>query len=86
MVDIKCDGDASSPTNGVGWLIVYGVSGNHHDVPSTVFDRLFVIQQGNMLMETGIDMNYQILKNLPDPTGDFQAARKKYVDDKTATK
>ena len=37
-------------------------------------------------METGINMNYQILKNLPNPTADFQAARKKYVDDKTAVK
>ena len=86
MVDIKCDGTSSSPTNGTGWMIVYGISGTHNDVPSAVFDRPFVIQQGNMLMETGIDMSYQILKNLPDPTGDFQAARKKYVDDKTVTK
>ena len=39
-----------------------------------------------MLIETGIDMSYQILKNLPNSTGDFQAARKKYVDDKTAAK
>ena len=37
-------------------------------------------------MEVPLDMNYQILRNLPDPTGDFQAARKKYVDDKTVTK
>ena len=51
MVDIKCDGTSSSPTNGVGWMIVYGISGTHNDVPSAVFDRPFVIQQGNMLME-----------------------------------
>ena len=76
MVDIKCDNDASSPVNGVGRMIVYGISGTHSDVDSAVFDRLFVIQQGNMLMETGIDMSYQILKNLPNPTADFQAARK----------
>ena len=86
IVDIKCDGDASSPVKGTGSMIVYGISGTHNDVDSAVFDRLFVIQQGNMLMETGTDMSYQILKNLPDPTGDFQAARKKYVDDKTVTK
>ena len=67
-------------------MIVYGISGTDNDVPSAVFDRPFVIQQGNMLMETGIDMSYQILKNLPNRTGDFQAARKKYVDDKTVTK
>ena len=67
IVDIKCDGDASSPVKGTGSMIVYGISGTHNDVDSAVFDRLFVIQQGNMLMETGTDMSYQILKNLPRP-------------------
>ena len=67
-------------------MIVYGIEGTHNDVPSAVFDRPFVIHRGNILMETGIDMSYQILRNLPDPTADFQAARKKYVDDRTSVK
>ena len=86
MVDIKCDGTSSSPTNGTGWMVVYGIEGTHNDVPSAVFDRPFVIHRGSILMEIPLDMNYQILRNLPDPTADFQAARKKYVDDKTAEK
>ena len=86
LVDIKCDGTSSSPVNGVGWMIVYGISGTHNDVPSAVFDRPYVIQNKSVLMEIPLDMNYQILRNLPDPTGHFQAARKKYVDDKTVTK
>ena len=86
MVDIKCDGTAISPVNGVGWMIVYGISGTHNDVPSAVFDRPYVIRNNSILMEIPLDMNYQILRNLPDPTGDFQAARKKYVDDKKVTK
>ena len=86
MVDIKCDGDASSPVNGVGWMVVYGIEGTHNDVPSAVCDRPNVIHRGTVLMEIPLDMNYQILRNLPDPTADFQAARKKYVDDKTVTK
>ena len=86
MVDIKCAGISSSPTNGVGWMIVYGIEGTHHDVPSSVFDRPYVIQNNSVLMEIPRDMNYQILRNLSDPTADFQAARKKYVNDKTVTK
>ena len=85
-MDIKCDGTSNSPLNGVGWMIVYGLSGTHNDVPSAVFGRPYVIQNNSVLMEIPLDMNYQILRNLPDPTADFQAARKKYVDDKTVTK
>ena len=33
-----------------------------------------------MFMETGIDMNYQILQNIPAPTANSHAAPKQYVD------
>ena len=69
MVDIKCDGDSSSPANGTGWMIVYGIEGTHNDVPSGVFDRPFLIYRGNMFKEVEIDMNYQALWNLPSPSG-----------------
>ena len=62
MVDIKCDGNSSSPANGTGWMIVYGIEGTHNGVPSSVFDRLYVIKRGDMFMEVDLDMNYQILK------------------------
>ena len=52
MVDIKCDGDSSSPANGVGWMIVYGISGTHNDVPSSVFDTPFVLEEQKMVLQT----------------------------------
>ena len=33
MVDNKCDGTSSSPTNGTGWMVVYRIEGTHNDVP-----------------------------------------------------
>ena len=80
MVDIKCDGDSSSPANGTGWMIVCGISGTHNDVPSDVLDRLFVNKRGDMFMEVDLDMNYQGLRNLPNPTNQTDAATKEYVD------
>ena len=59
MVDIKCDGTSSSPANGTGWMVVYGIERTHTDVPSSVFDRPFLIYRGDMFMEIEIDMNYQ---------------------------
>ena len=85
MVDIKCDGTSSSPTNGTGWMVVYGISGTHNDVPpSAVFDRPYVIENGALFMECNLDMNKNSLMNVASPNGDFQAANKKYVD-KTAS-
>ena len=85
MVDIKCDGTSSSPTNGTGWMVVYGISGTHNDVPpSAVFDRRYVIENGALFMECNLDMNKNSLMNVASPNGDFQAANKKYVD-KTAS-
>ena len=80
MVDIKCDGDSSSSANGTGWMIVYGISGTHNDVPSSVLDCPFLIFRGDMFMEVDLDMNYQGLRNLPNPTNQADAATKQYVD------
>ena len=70
----------SSSVAATGWMIAYGVEGTHNDVPSSVFDRPYVIARGSLFMETGIDMNYQTLDNLPAPTFTSQAVPKKYVD------
>ena len=51
MVDIKSDGDASSPAKGKGWMIVYGIEGTHNDVSSSVLDTPFLISGGSMLMQ-----------------------------------
>ena len=85
MVDIKCDGDASSPANGEGWMIVYGISGTHHDVPSAVLDTSSIIQNGQEIMQVDLNMNGKRITNLPDPTGNQQAATKIYVDNSGLT-
>ena len=80
MVDIKCDGASSSPVDGTGWMVVYGIKGTHNDVPSSVFDRPYVIARGDMFMEIDLDMNCQVLRNLPPPSDNTDAATKEYVD------
>ena len=64
MVDMKCDVDQKSSDN-VGWLIVWGVSGIHTTVPSSVFDQPFVFETGKMVMETDLDLNGKRLLNYP---------------------
>ena len=62
MVDMKCAVDQDS-SNNVGWLIVWGVSGFHSDVPSSVYDQPFVFETGKMVMETDLDLNGKRLLN-----------------------
>ena len=80
MVDIKSDGDASSPAKGEGWMIVYGIEGTHNDVPSNILDTPFTISGGDMLLQVPINMNKKTIENLPPPTETTQAATKGYVD------
>ena len=61
-------------------MVVYGIEGTDTDVPSSVFDRPYVISRGDMFMEVEIDMNNQVLRNLPAPTNNTDAATKQYVD------
>ena len=56
-VDIKCDGTLSTPVAATGWMIVYGVGGTHNDVPSSVFDTPFVLEEQKMVMQTDLDLN-----------------------------
>ena len=64
MVDIKCAVDQNL-SNNVGWLIVWGVSGFHATLPSSVFDQPFVFETGKMVMETDLDLNGKRLLNYP---------------------
>ena len=38
--DLKCQGTASSDTQGIGHLIVYGIKGAQNDVDSAVYDTV----------------------------------------------
>ena len=64
LVDMKCAVDQTSSDN-VGWLIVWGVSGIHTTVPSSVYDQPFVFESGKMVMETDLDLNGKRLLNYP---------------------
>ena len=64
MVDMKCDVDQNS-SNNVGWLIVWGVVEYHSSVPSAVYDRPYLVENGKMVMETDLDLNGKRLLNYP---------------------
>ena len=51
-IDMHCQGTASSPTQGIGYMIVYGVKGSQNDVDSSVYDTAYVIENGKMVMQT----------------------------------
>ena len=56
---------ASSPTQGIGHMIVYGVKGSQNDVGSSVYDTAYVIENGKIVMQTDLDMNvYRLLNSV----------------------
>ena len=64
MIDLKSKGGAATPTRGDGRLIVYGITGTHNDVSSSVLDTPYVVENGKMVMETDLDLNGKRLLNL----------------------
>ena len=60
-------GGAATPTRGDGRLIVYGITGTHNDVSSSVLDTPYVVENGKMVMETDLDLNGKRLLNLNYP-------------------
>ena len=63
MIDLKSKGGANTPTRGDGRLIVYGITGTHNDVSSSVLDTPYVVENGKMAMETDLDLNGKRLLN-----------------------
>ena len=80
MVDLHCQGDSSSPSQGLGWLIVYGVEGIRGNVPSDVLDRPSIIDSGEEIMQVKLNMNQKEIFNVPIPKQNDDAANKQYVD------
>ena len=56
-IDMHCQGTASSSTQGVGYLIVYGVKGSQSNVDSDVYDTAYVVENGKMVMQTDLSLN-----------------------------
>ena len=45
-------------------MIVYGIEGRQNDVDSDVFDALYVLEKGEMVIQTDLDMNgYGVLNS-----------------------
>ena len=54
---------AYDPTTTI-FVVVYGVSGHQNDVESSVWDRVYFIQNNTVLFEAAIDMNKHDIKNI----------------------
>ena len=67
MVDLKCDGSPTSRTQGQANLIIYGIEGNHSDVPADVYDKVFIFEDNKMLMATKLHMNNKRIINVKNP-------------------
>ena len=64
-IGMRCQGTASSDAQGIGHLIVYGIKGAQNDVDSAVYDTAYVVENGEMVMQTGLDMNgYKLLNSI----------------------
>ena len=62
-IDMHCQGTASSSTQGVGYLIVYGVKGSQSNVDSDVYDTAYVVENGKMVMQTDLSLNGHQLRS-----------------------
>ena len=67
MIDLKSKGGPATPTRGDGRLIVYGITGTHNDVSSSVLNTPYVVENGKMVMETDLDLNGKSLLNYNPP-------------------
>ena len=75
---INLHGKTTSSTT--GHLIVYGVKGYVSSVEPKIYDTVFSVYNGNMVMQTNIDLNNHKIINLANPTDDGDACNKRYVD------
>ena len=67
MIDLKKQGGSSYSNSGRWRLIVYGITGTHNDVSSSVLDTPYVVENGKMVMETDLDLNGKSLLNYNPP-------------------
>ena len=75
---INLHGKTTSSTT--GHLIVYGVEGYVSSVEPKVYDTTFVVENGNMVMQTNLNMNNHKIINLANPTDDGDACNKRSLD------
>ena len=53
-------------------MVVYGVKGYFPNVPSSVFDQIYVVNNGRMVMQTDLDLHgHSIYGNINFSLGDI---------------
>ena len=75
---INLHGKTTSSTT--GHLIVYGVRGYVSNVDANIYDTVFSVNNGNMVLQTNIDMNDHRIINLANPTDDGDVVDTKFND------
>ena len=81
-IDMHCQGTASSSTQGVGYLIVYGVKGSQSNVDSDVYDTAYIVENGKMVIQTNLDLNKNKIINLDLPSNPRDAACVEFVNNR----
>ena len=76
-IDVHCQGTASSPTQEIGYMIVYGVKGSQNDVDSSVYDTAYVIENGKMVLQTDLNMNGHLLRSAVHHINGFLDSKKR---------
>ena len=81
-LDITNPGYDTSLPNEKAALIIYGLKGCQADVSGSVYDQAFVIDDGDITLQTDLDLNGFSLKNYQPPKqivifGDY---KKEYID------
>ena len=81
-LDISNPGYDDSSQNEKAALIIYGLKGYQADVSGSVYDRAFVVDDGDFTLQTNLDLNGFSFKNYQPPRqivifGDY---KKEYID------
>ena len=79
FVDLRCQGIASNPAQGVGHLIVYGVEGRQNDVDSAVHDALYVVDKCKMVMQTDLALNTHHIRGVSVDENDKNVCSQHYI-------
>ena len=52
-------------------MVAYGVKGYVPNVPSSVFDQVYAVENGRLVLQTDLDLNGKSLKNFGDEVAEF---------------
>ena len=65
---------AQSPAQGRGYLIVYGVMGRQNDVSPDVYDSVYVVEKGKMVVQTDLSLNSHHIRGVSVDESDKTSA------------